>query len=82
MNKTSEADHYLDVTGLYCPEPVMMLHNIINDMSAGAVVQVLATDPSTERDVPRFCTFLGHTLLSHEVREGTYIYIVQKSVED
>ncbi|MEP0201889.1 MAG: sulfurtransferase TusA family protein [Halioglobus sp.] len=60
----------------------MMLHNMINDMSAGAVVQVVATDPSTERDVPKFCTFLGHSLLSHEVREDTFIYVVQKSLEN
>ena len=78
----SDATATLDTQGLMCPEPVMMLHNMINDMTAGAIVEVLATDPSTERDVPKFCTFLGHTLLSHEVREGTYIYIVQKSVED
>jgi tRNA 2-thiouridine synthesizing protein A len=81
VNTTLDADHQLDVTGLYCPEPVMMLHNIINDMAAGAVVEVLATDPSTERDIPKFCSFLGHALLSQKVDEDTYIYLIQKSTE-
>jgi len=35
--------------GLFCPEPVMMLHNKVRDMQAGDVLEVLATDPSTTR---------------------------------
>lgn len=71
-------DHTLDAQGLYCPEPVMLLHNAIRDMAVGEVVQVLATDPSTERDIPKFCRFLGHELLLHEVIEGNYRYLVRK----
>ena len=45
----------LDATGLYCPEPVMLLHNKIKDISAGALLRLIATDASTVRDVPKFC---------------------------
>ncbi len=44
----------------------MMLHNKIRDIAAGETVQVIATDPSTERDIPKFCSFLGHELISNE----------------
>lgn len=71
-------DHILDATGLFCPEPVMLLHNKIRDMEVGQVVQVLATDPSTERDIPKFCTFLGHELLQQENLDGTYLYWLRK----
>jgi tRNA 2-thiouridine synthesizing protein A len=54
----------LDATGLYCPEPVMLLHNRIKDISAGALLRLIATDPSTVRDVPKFCLYLGHELVS------------------
>ena len=74
-----KADHILDATGLYCPEPVMLLHNKIRDMAAGEVVQVLATDPSTQRDIPKFCTFLGHELLQEESSEGNYSYWLRKA---
>ncbi len=53
----------LNACGLRCPEPVMMLHTFIRQISAGEVFRVVTTDPSTERDIPRFCMFLGHTLL-------------------
>ena len=73
------ADHILDTCGLYCPEPVMLLHNKIRDMQNGEVVQVLATDPSTQRDIAKFCTFLGHQLLDQQQRDAQFIYLIRKA---
>ncbi len=47
----------------------MMLHAAVRRHGAGAVVHVVATDPATERDIPRFCRFLGHELL-HSTQAG------------
>ncbi len=67
----------LDTTGLMCPEPVMLLHKKIREMSSGQIVRVTATDPSTTRDIPKFCHFLGHQLLEQE--EGDiYRYLIKK----
>lgn len=71
-------DHILDATGLFCPEPVMLLHNRIRDIAVGETLQVLATDPSTERDIPRFCLFLGHELVDQDQFEGRYRYLLRK----
>ncbi len=71
-------DHILDATGLLCPEPVMLLHNRMRDIAVGETLQLLATDPSTERDIPRFCTFLGHELLQQERVDDQYRYILRK----
>ncbi len=68
----------LDTCGLLCPEPVMMLHNVIRDIGSGDVVEVIATDPSTQRDIPKFCTFLGHQLLDQLERDKKYFYYIQK----
>ena len=73
-----KADHTLDATGLYGPEPVMLLHNRIRDMAAGETVLVLATDPSTTRDIPKFCNFLGHPLLEQDELDGHYRYLLRK----
>lgn len=56
----------------------MLLHNRIRDIGAGETLQLLATDPSTERDIPRFCTFLGHELLQQEKVDGQYHYLLRK----
>lgn len=71
-------NHTLDTTGLLCPEPVMMLHNKIRDISADEVLEVIATDPSTQRDIPKFCTFLGHQLLSNHDSEKKFYYYIRK----
>ena len=68
----------LDAKGLYCPEPVMLLHNQIRDMNAGQSLKLIATDPSTTRDVPKFCLYLGHELLSQTQQEGLYVYLIRK----
>lgn len=72
------ADEVLDARGLFCPEPVMMLHQAVRKMRAGQVLQVLASDPSTQRDIPKFCTFLGHSLLQAEEQEGEFNYWIRK----
>jgi len=75
-------DHLLDVTGLFCPEPVMLLHNKIRDIADGDVLEVVATDPATQRDIPRFCTFLGHDLLQQREEGGTYQYWLRKQAAE
>ena len=62
----STIQHHLDTQGLISPEPVMMLHRIIRKAEAGAVIEILATDPATTRDIPNFCRHLGHELVKQE----------------
>jgi len=69
-----QPDALLDTCGLFCPEPVMLLHGKVRELAAGTVLKVLASDPSTRRDIPRFCHFLGHELLGQSEQEGTYEY--------
>lgn len=69
----------LDARGLFCPEPVMMLHNHIRDMRIGEVVEILATDPSTTRDFIKFCNFLDQELLQNEEQQGVYRFLIRKS---
>lgn len=74
-------DAILDATGLNCPEPVMLLHNKVRDLAAGGLLKVIATDPSTRRDIPKFCVFLGHELLGQQEEGGTYLYWIRKKAE-
>ncbi len=75
---TDRADQQLDASGLYCPEPVMLLHNVVRDMAVGEILEVIATDPATQRDIPRFCRFLGHDLLLEEECGGSFRYLIRK----
>lgn len=70
---------FLDARGLFCPEPVMMLHKKFREMTSGDVLEVVATDPSTERDIPKFCTFLEHELLEHSIQNNEFHYRIRKA---
>ncbi|APE29964.1 sulfurtransferase TusA [Halomonas aestuarii] len=70
-------DAQLDTTGLYCPEPIMLMHNKVRDMQAGEVLKVVASDPATTRDIPQFCRFLGHELLYQQEDDGSYLYLIR-----
>ncbi len=74
-------DVELDTRGLFCPEPVMLLHNHINDIEPGHVLKVVATDPSTTRDIPRFCQFLGHELIGKSEQDGEFMFLIRRAAE-
>ncbi len=79
MSESLVISHQLNARGLLCPEPVMMLHKIVRQMQSGELLAVAATDPSTQRDIAKFCQFLGHTLVTAEVVEnGEFYYVIQK----
>ncbi len=71
--------HTLDTRGLYCPEPVMLLHKKIREIKVGEIITVHATDPSTTRDIPKFCHFLGHQLLESKTKDDEFIYLIEKT---
>jgi tRNA 2-thiouridine synthesizing protein A len=72
-------DKTLDASGLLCPEPVMMLHKTMREIEAGCLLEVLTTDPSTLRDIPKFCLFLGHELVEQQQTEKNYIFYIRKA---
>jgi len=73
-----EFDVELDARGLFCPEPVMMLHNRMAELAAGQVLRVVATDPSTTRDIPRFCQFLNHELVDQQEVDATFVFYIRR----
>ena len=76
---SNSTEHLLDAKGLFCPEPVMLLHKKIREINDGEVLVLVATDPSTTRDVHKFCHFLGHELLSTAENDKVYRYSIRKS---
>jgi tRNA 2-thiouridine synthesizing protein A len=56
----------------------MLLHERLRTLENGAIVRILATDPSTRRDIPKFCRYLRHELLEMDNKDGVYSFIVRK----
>ncbi|HEY9030312.1 MAG TPA: sulfurtransferase TusA [Kangiella sp.] len=73
-------DRKLDALGLRCPEPVMMVRLNVRKMEDGQVLLVLADDPSTTRDIPKFCTFMEHQLIGSDTKQLPYKYLIKKGM--
>ena len=74
----NDVDKELDVKGLTCPMPLLKAKKTLNDMEAGAVLRVLATDPGSERDFEVFARQSGNTLLDSFNSDGVYCYYLRK----
>lgn len=79
VNDDANTEHLLDARGLFCPEPVMLLHKKIREIGEGEILTMVATDPSTARDVPKFCHFLGHELIRTSEEDNLFRYSIRKS---
>jgi len=71
-------DHLYDALGLRCPEPVMMLRLKMRQIADHETVLVLADDPATSRDIPKFCRYMEHRLLQSRTDSLPYLYLLAK----
>ena len=79
LERDTEPQESIDAIGLKCPEPVMLLHAAMRRLAPGQELTLRATDPSTERDVPNFCEFLGHALLIARREGDEFLYRIRKA---
>ncbi|RUO76404.1 sulfurtransferase TusA [Pseudidiomarina taiwanensis] len=73
-----QVNQTLDTLGLRCPEPVMMIRVAVRKLNAGDILEVIADDPATTRDIPAFCRFMDHELLAAETATAPYRYLIKK----
>jgi tRNA 2-thiouridine synthesizing protein A len=75
---TTSIDQELNALGLRCPEPVMVIRKAMRALKDGQVIKIIADDPSTQRDIPKFCVFMHHQLLEQSADNDQFIYVVKK----
>ena len=71
----------VDAKGLNCPMPLLKAKKALNELSAGALLKVLATDPGSVRDFEVFSRQSGHALLESLREDDTYIYLLRKKAD-
>jgi len=68
----------LDATGLSCPMPLLKAKQMLNNLTGGALLRVIATDPGSVRDFEVFARQSGHALLESTSRDGRFEYLLRK----
>lgn len=56
----------LDTRGLRCPLPIIELARHVGEVSVGAQIAVVATDPAARHDVPAWCRLRGQEYVGED----------------
>ena len=73
------ADKTLDAKGLNCPLPILKAKKALNDMAAGATLEILATDPGAVADFQAFCRTTGNELMESGQDGKIYRFVIKKA---
>ncbi|MEK7083905.1 MAG: sulfurtransferase TusA family protein [Patescibacteria group bacterium] len=72
-------DKELDTTGLNCPMPVMKAKKMLQSLSTGQVLHLLATDPGTRSDIPALVNKTGDQLVETSEEGGKIHFYIRKA---
>ena len=64
----------LDTSGKCCPMPIVETNKAIKGLSLGDILEIIATDTGTKKDIPSWCERTGQTLLSMTEENGVLHY--------
>jgi tRNA 2-thiouridine synthesizing protein A len=71
-------DKELDAKGLSCPLPILKTKKALNDMAAGQVLKILATDPGSVKDMQAFSRQTGNTLVASAEENSAFVFFMRK----
>lgn len=72
-------DKELDTSGLTCPMPVMRTKKMLQTLSSGQVLHLMATDPGTKSDIPALVGKTGDQVLETKEEGGKIHFYIKKA---
>jgi len=77
--KALESPVVVDARGVSCPGPILAAKKQIAGVGVGNVMEVLATDSGTLKDIPAWCKKLGHDFLGAFEEAGAIHLFLRKA---
>ena len=65
-------------SGEYCEQSALD-RAVPIEAKPGDVIELIATDPTSEKDVEKFCEYLNHELISKEIKKELLKFKVKKN---
>ena len=69
----------VDARGVSCPGPILAAKKQIAAVSLGNVMEVMATDSGTLKDIPAWCRKMGHEFLGSFEEAGSIHLFLRKA---
>ncbi len=77
--KDLTADKVVDARGTSCPGPILAAKKNIGAVTVGGVMEVLATDSGTKKDLPAWSKKMGHDYLGDFEDSGYLRLFIKKA---
>ena len=77
-SKLVNPDRQIDCTGLFCPMPIVKTAQAIKTVASGELIEVLATDPGSTKDLAAWSKTTGNELVEQSVDGGVYRFVVRR----
>jgi tRNA 2-thiouridine synthesizing protein A len=75
---TIEITQSIDARGLSCPMPIVKIAQAMKAVASGAVVELLATDAGSTKDVAAWCRATGNDLLEQASDGAVYRFVIRR----
>lgn len=68
----------INITGLRCPESMMMIRKTIRKMKKKEILLIISDDPSVIKEMTTFCFFMNHKLIHKSKKNNLSKYFLKK----
>jgi tRNA 2-thiouridine synthesizing protein A len=75
---TIEITQSIDARGLSCPMPIVKLAQAFKAVGSGALVELLATDAGSTKDVAAWCRATGNELVEQTSDGVVYRFVIRR----
>jgi tRNA 2-thiouridine synthesizing protein A len=73
-----EITQTIDARGLSCPMPIVKTAQAVKPLPSGAVVELLATDVGSIKDVAAWCRATGNELIEQTSDGAVYRFVIRR----
>lgn len=78
--KALKSDKVIDARGSSCPGPLLEAKKGIGAVNVGQIIEILANDPGTKKDIPAWAAKVGHECLG-VIEESTHDRVFVKRLK-
>lgn len=75
---TAEITQTVDARGLSCPMPIVKTAQAVKALEAGALIEVLATDPGSVKDFAAWSKSTGNELVEQSVDGAVFRFVIRR----
>jgi tRNA 2-thiouridine synthesizing protein A len=68
----------VDARGLSCPMPIVRTAQAAKALASGSIIELLATDPGSTKDLAAWCRSTGNALLEATSDGAVYRFVIRR----